>query len=106
MLENNKLFCLLGVLPLSLFASLYFAFLFSFFCLAYERSGQNGAGKSTTINMMTGVLQPSSGDARVFGYSIRSDMNAIRRVMGVCPQARIPILASLPALLASMIAVL
>jgi ABC-type Na+ transport system ATPase subunit NatA len=48
--------------------------------------GHNGAGKSTTIKMMTGLFGPTSGDATVFGHSIIDGMNEIRQVMGVCPQ--------------------
>ena len=48
--------------------------------------GHNGAGKSTTINMLTGVLECDGGDATVFGRSIRHEMAQIRQVMGVCPQ--------------------
>src|ERR1019366_7079945 len=29
--------------------------------------GPNGAGKSTTLKMLSGILEPTSGDARVFG---------------------------------------
>lgn len=36
--------------------------------------------------MMTGLFPCSGGDATVFGYSITSDMNEIRKRMGVCPQ--------------------
>lgn len=32
--------------------------------------GVNGAGKSTTIKMLSGVLRPDGGDARVMGASI------------------------------------
>ena len=32
-----------------------------------DYSGVNGAGKSTTIKMLTGVLLPSGGQARVLG---------------------------------------
>ncbi|KAI3949646.1 hypothetical protein MKW92_026942 [Papaver armeniacum] len=48
--------------------------------------GHNGAGKSTTISMLVGLLPPSSGDALVFGKNIRSDMDEIRKGLGVCPQ--------------------
>ncbi|KAF9935510.1 ATP-binding cassette sub- A member 1 [Modicella reniformis] len=48
--------------------------------------GQNGAGKSTTMQMLYGVTDPSSGSAFLFNRSIRTDMNDIRANMGVCPQ--------------------
>ncbi|CAI9099895.1 OLC1v1036780C1 [Oldenlandia corymbosa var. corymbosa] len=48
--------------------------------------GHNGAGKSTTISMLVGLLPPTSGDALVFGKSILTDMEEIRKVLGICPQ--------------------
>lgn len=48
--------------------------------------GHNGAGKSTTISMLTGFIPPTSGDAIMRGLSIKSDMQAIRSQLGVCPQ--------------------
>ncbi|CAK9183966.1 unnamed protein product [Ilex paraguariensis] len=48
--------------------------------------GHNGAGKSTTISMLVGLLPPTSGDALVFGKSILTDMDEIRKNLGVCPQ--------------------
>jgi ABC-type multidrug transport system ATPase subunit len=30
--------------------------------------GHNGAGKSTTINMLTGILKPDKGKMNIFGY--------------------------------------
>ena len=43
------------------------------------RTGHNGAGKTTAISILTGMLTPTSGDARIFGASILTDMAAIRR---------------------------
>jgi ABC-type multidrug transport system ATPase subunit len=48
--------------------------------------GPNGAGKSTTLNILTGFLQPTSGNALVQGSDIRTDMDQIYGIMGVCPQ--------------------
>ncbi|KAF9912587.1 ATP-binding cassette sub- A member 1 [Linnemannia zychae] len=48
--------------------------------------GQNGAGKSTTMQMLYGVTTPSSGNAFLFNRSIKNDMLSIRSTMGVCPQ--------------------
>lgn len=42
--------------------------------------GHNGAGKSTTISMLTGLIQPSSGDATIWGRSILSNMDGIRSI--------------------------
>uniref|UniRef100_A0A2P2LAL7 ABC transporter A family member 1 isoform X1 n=1 Tax=Rhizophora mucronata TaxID=61149 RepID=A0A2P2LAL7_RHIMU len=51
--------------------------------------GHNGAGKSTTISMLVGLLLPTSGDALVLGKNITTDMDEIRTVLGVCPQSDI-----------------
>ncbi len=48
--------------------------------------GPNGAGKTTTIRMMSTVLEPDSGDVTIGGYSVRRDANAVRSLIGVCPQ--------------------
>ena len=48
--------------------------------------GSNGAGKSTTISILTGRLKPTFGDARISGKSILKDMSLIRTAMGVCTQ--------------------
>eukprot|EP01061_Rhynchopus_euleeides_P005452 TRINITY_DN14700_c0_g1_i1.p1 TRINITY_DN14700_c0_g1~~TRINITY_DN14700_c0_g1_i1.p1 ORF type:complete len:1039 (+),score=299.75 TRINITY_DN14700_c0_g1_i1:93-3209(+) len=51
--------------------------------------GHNGAGKTTLINMLTGMLSPTSGDCTIWGKSIRTDMEAIRESIGLCPQHNI-----------------
>eukprot|EP00959_Pyramimonas_sp_CCMP1952_P290229 6070609-Pyramimonas_sp.AAC.1 len=52
--------------------------------------GHNGAGKTTTLSMLTGDLAPTTGDARVGGLSIRSDLRKVQRIIGYCPQVRAP----------------
>jgi len=51
--------------------------------------GHNGAGKSTTVSILTGLTPPSSGDATVFGKSIVHDLSGVRRSLGVCPQTNV-----------------
>ena len=48
--------------------------------------GQNGAGKSTTMNMLSGLTRSTGGDALFYGLSMNSEMAEIRSMMGVCPQ--------------------
>jgi ABC-2 type transport system ATP-binding protein len=49
--------------------------------------GSNGAGKSTTIKMLTTLLPPTSGEARVGGFSITTQPEEVRRAIGYVPQA-------------------
>jgi ABC-2 type transport system ATP-binding protein len=44
--------------------------------------GPNGAGKSTTIKMLTGILHPSSGEARVLGFTPWRERRALVRHIG------------------------
>jgi ABC-2 type transport system ATP-binding protein len=49
--------------------------------------GSNGVGKTTTIKMLTTLLPPSSGEARVAGFSITTQAVGVRRAIGYVPQA-------------------
>jgi ABC-2 type transport system ATP-binding protein len=49
--------------------------------------GPNGAGKSTLIRMMTTLIPVSSGRAIVAGHDVSREPDAVRRVIGVIPQA-------------------
>jgi ABC-2 type transport system ATP-binding protein len=49
--------------------------------------GPNGAGKSTLIRMMTTLVPITSGHATVAGFDVSKDPDAVRRMIGVIPQA-------------------
>lgn len=51
--------------------------------------GHNGAGKSTTINILTGLFPPTSGNINIMGYDYANQMEAIRKIVGYCPQHNI-----------------
>ena len=48
--------------------------------------GVNGAGKTTTIKMLTCLTKPSNGDAFVGGYSITTQSEQAKKLIGVSPQ--------------------
>ena len=49
--------------------------------------GPNGAGKSTLIRMMTTLIPVTSGKAIVGGHDVTKEPDAVRRMIGVIPQA-------------------
>jgi ABC-2 type transport system ATP-binding protein len=49
--------------------------------------GTNGAGKTTTMRMLTTLLGPTTGDARIAGWSLRRDAVQVRRRIGYVPQS-------------------
>ena len=48
--------------------------------------GPNGSGKTTTIRMLLGLLQPSAGQAQVLGFDIVRQSEAIRERVGYMSQ--------------------
>ncbi len=50
--------------------------------------GPNGAGKTTTMRMLYTLMKPDQGSVRVDGIDTAADPTAVRRVLGVLPDAR------------------
>src|SRR6059058_4213182 len=49
--------------------------------------GPIGAGKSTLIRILTTLLHPTSGAARINGHDVMKEADAVRHLIGVIPQA-------------------
>ena len=52
----------------------------------YGFLGHNGAGKSTTMNIMTGCLSATEGRVRIDGYDIFEEPNKAKRLLGYLPE--------------------
>ncbi len=50
--------------------------------------GHNGAGKSTTLKMIAGLVEPTSGSVRVMGRDIQKDSVKIKQHIGFLPEDR------------------
>jgi ABC-2 type transport system ATP-binding protein len=48
--------------------------------------GPNGSGKTTTINIVSGLSKPTAGQALVLGFDITRDPRAVRAALGTVPQ--------------------
>uniref|UniRef100_A0A8D3AAC7 ATP binding cassette subfamily A member 12 n=1 Tax=Scophthalmus maximus TaxID=52904 RepID=A0A8D3AAC7_SCOMX len=48
--------------------------------------GHNGAGKTTTMSLLTGLFAPSSGAIDVYGRDMQTNIDDIRKELGVCMQ--------------------
>lgn len=52
----------------------------------YALLGVNGAGKSTTIKMLSCLISPTSGDAKILSHSITKDSTSVKQIISVSPQ--------------------
>jgi ABC-2 type transport system ATP-binding protein len=48
--------------------------------------GPDGAGKTTTLRMLAGILKPTEGRAEVAGHDVAQDPEAIKSILGYMPQ--------------------
>ncbi|PAV67129.1 hypothetical protein WR25_05147 [Diploscapter pachys] len=51
--------------------------------------GHNGAGKSTTFGIVSGIIRPTHGTVYIDGFDIRKSLARIRKITGLCPQHNI-----------------
>ncbi len=52
----------------------------------YALLGVNGAGKTTAIRMLTGITAPDGGDAVLMSHSVRTELDAVKRITNLSPQ--------------------
>jgi ABC-2 type transport system ATP-binding protein len=53
----------------------------------YGVLGPNGAGKSTVINILSTLMSPDGGSAKIFGHDVVSEPQVVRQLIGVTGQA-------------------
>ena len=46
-------------------------------------------GKTTTISILTGLIESSAGDVSIYGRSLADNLSLIRQDMGICPQINV-----------------
>lgn len=54
----------------------------SIFCLL----GHNGAGKTTAISVLTGMIAKSAGKVEMYGLDLIEDLEDLRKIIGICNQ--------------------
>ncbi len=53
----------------------------------YALLGPNGAGKTTIINMLTTLLKPDGGSAKIFGHEVAHETQVVRQLISVTGQS-------------------
>jgi ABC-2 type transport system ATP-binding protein len=53
----------------------------------YALLGPNGAGKTTIINMLTTLIKPDGGTAKIFGHDVRTETHVVRQLISVTGQS-------------------
>lgn len=48
--------------------------------------GHNGAGKTTAMNILTGLIPPTEGEVYINNYNVRTHTRKARSGIGLCPQ--------------------
>ena len=51
--------------------------------------GHNGAGKTTALSILSGLLSPTAGEAKIQGIDIFCELDKLRGMLGICPQESI-----------------
>ena len=76
---------ILVIFPCNKVAS-YFLERHSFQGECFGLLGINGAGKTSTFNMLTGAVSVTGGDASVGGQSVVTNLSQVQQLLGYCPQ--------------------